>query len=322
MLSIQRHPDRPIITPTSGAIGDNINGPALMRVPNWVDAPLDHYYCYFAHHHGDGIRLATAAHPTGPWTVRPGRVLYLDQVTALGFHGHIASPDILIDDANQRILLFFHGPRRGWDLATTPSLRTHGSQSTALAVSSDGLTFAPVPGPVLGFPYFRVFMHRGRAYALAVRGLLFRCPTPGIPDGSQPWEERAEPLTTWRHCAVMVEDDRLIIAFTRAGDAPERILWAEMNTADDWQQWQLGEVHELLRPERDWEGADLPITPSRTGAAPGREHALRDPGFLRDGDATWLCYAIAGESGLAMARLSPQSLNTDDAAEPAPETNT
>lgn len=153
-------------------------------------------------------------------------------------------------------------------------------------MSSDGLTFAPVPGPVLGFPYFRVFMLRGRAYALAVRGLLFRCPTPGIPDGSQPWEERAEPLTTWRHCAVMVEDDRLIIAFTRAGDAPERILWAEVNTADDWQQWRLGEVHELLRPERDREGADLPITPSRTGAAPGREHALRDPGFLRDGDTT------------------------------------
>src|SRR5262245_712640 len=38
--------------------GDNINGPSLIRVPDWVEAPLGRYYLYFAHHRGTYIRMA------------------------------------------------------------------------------------------------------------------------------------------------------------------------------------------------------------------------------------------------------------------------
>ncbi len=34
----------------------------LIRVPDWVQAPLDSYDRYFAHHQGRHIRLAYAAH--------------------------------------------------------------------------------------------------------------------------------------------------------------------------------------------------------------------------------------------------------------------
>lgn len=46
-----------------------------------------------------------------------------------------------------------------------------------------------------------------------------------------------------------------------------------------------------------------PLTISRKGPARNPEHALRDP-FIYEGlGRTWLIYAIAGESGLALAEL-------------------
>jgi hypothetical protein len=41
-------------------MGDNINGPAAIRVPEWIENPLGNYYLYFAHHQGTYIRLAYA----------------------------------------------------------------------------------------------------------------------------------------------------------------------------------------------------------------------------------------------------------------------
>lgn len=295
----------PIITPASGAIGDNINGATVIRVPPWIKQPLGRYYMYFAHHQGDSIRLATADDPAGPWTVRPERPLRLDQLAPLGFTGHVASPDILIDERGRRILLFFHAPKPGWRLGDTPSLRTHFTQATGLATSVDGLRFAAVDGPVLGFPYFRVFKHGRRCYALSARGLLFRAPGDGIPDGRTAWEEREEPLGSWRHCSVLVRDGRLLAIYTRTGDEPERILMAEAALGDDWRTWRLAGEREVLRPEMPWEGANLPLSRSRKGAVAGREHALRDPFIFRDdAGAAWLYYSVAGESGIAVARFA------------------
>ena len=48
----------PLIVPEmSASIGTNINGPSLIRVPDWVENPLGRYYLYFAHHKGKFIRL-------------------------------------------------------------------------------------------------------------------------------------------------------------------------------------------------------------------------------------------------------------------------
>ena len=50
---VERLLDRPIITPaTHASIGENIQGPSLVRVPDWVEAPLGRYYLYFADHKG------------------------------------------------------------------------------------------------------------------------------------------------------------------------------------------------------------------------------------------------------------------------------
>src|SRR5262249_23989987 len=65
----------PLITvqASSPSVGDNVNGPAIVRVPAWVKQPLGRYYAYFAHHKGRFIRLAYADAVGGPWKVyEPG----------------------------------------------------------------------------------------------------------------------------------------------------------------------------------------------------------------------------------------------------------
>ena len=59
---VERFAENPIIRPAMlpGKDGQNINGPSLVRVPDWVEKPLGKYYLYFAHHDGRYIRLAYA----------------------------------------------------------------------------------------------------------------------------------------------------------------------------------------------------------------------------------------------------------------------
>ena len=62
---------------------------------------------------------------------------------------------------------------------------------------------------------------------------------------------------------------------------------------------------EVLRPERDWEGADAPLEPSLRSVAYGHVNQLRDPAIFEEDGRTFLLYAVAGESGIAIAELLP-----------------
>src|SRR5262249_17714167 len=69
-MKITRLAQQPIIRPhMDDRMGDNINGPSLIRVPDWVEKPLGRYYLYFAHHDGRYIRLAYSDDLLGPWTM-------------------------------------------------------------------------------------------------------------------------------------------------------------------------------------------------------------------------------------------------------------
>ncbi|MFL5284085.1 MAG: hypothetical protein ACJ8AW_24605 [Rhodopila sp.] len=66
-IRVTRLGDGPIIGPWSHpSIGVNIQGPSLIRVPDWVEDRLSDYYPYFADHKGSYIRLAYADRVTGP----------------------------------------------------------------------------------------------------------------------------------------------------------------------------------------------------------------------------------------------------------------
>src|SRR5690606_24296173 len=128
------------------SLGDNINGPSLIKVPEWVKNPLGNYYLYFGHHGGKYIRLAFADQLEGPWRIYEPGVIPLGNAPVL--QRHLASPDVHIDYENRELLMFFHGP-----VASGPH-----PQMTLLARSKDGLNWE-IGSEKLGCSYFRVFQH-------------------------------------------------------------------------------------------------------------------------------------------------------------------
>jgi hypothetical protein len=106
-----------------------------------------------------------------------------------------------------------------------------------------------------------------------------------------------------RHVAVDIVDDVLRVYYTRAGDCPERILHATVALSADWRSWQASDPVTVLEPELPYEGGDLPRVPSRRGLIAERACQLRDPAIFREDGRLYLLYAVAGESGIAIAEL-------------------
>lgn len=299
-----RFPVNPIITPAlHESIGANINGPSLLRVPDWLPDPLGRYYLYFAHHQGAFIRLAYADALAGPWTVHPPGTLRLEQTPC--YH-HIASPDLHLDAENRRILMYYHGPKvRPEEMDSDPLRRKFPfleGQRTFLAYSQDGLAF--ISGDeILGPSYFRVFRYpntgEGWAYALSMPGILLRSRDglsgfetgPALFDGSQ------------RHTALLERNDILYVFFTRAGDRPEHILCATIDLRPDWMAWKASAPFSIVGPETDYEGARLPLEASQRGAVHEPVRQLRDPAICEEDGRVYLLYSVAGECGIAIAEL-------------------
>jgi hypothetical protein len=279
----------PLIRPNmDGSMGENINGPSLIKVPDWIERPLGRYYLYFAHHDGRYIRLAFADAVEGPWKMYEAGVLPLAESH---FRGHLASPDVHVDDEKRRIRMYFHGSDQPSGAAGVP-------QFTRVALSSDGLRFA-AEEPLLGKPYFRVFEWRGHTYALAMPGVIYRS-RDGLRDFAQGPTLFSKNM---RHSAVRIKDDTLQVFYTDVGDAPERILLSTIDLTQDWMNWTESAPGLVLSPDEVYEGADCPNEPSVRGLIPHRARQLRDPAIYAEGGRTFLLYAIAGESGIAAAEL-------------------
>lgn len=226
----------------SEAEAGNINGPSVVRVPDWVPvherpAKDARYYLYFAHHGGRYIRMAYAPEPTGPWrpfntgdavdssmgdesSASPPRrtpgsgVLDLDladsgEISTGSFRirRHIASPDVLIDSQNRRFVMYFHAPS------------STGRQETFVATSQFGLNFNPaasggeepagagsgVRDVIPGWFYFRTFEVAGRTFAYANGGRLYRAPGTTAAGERATLENADEPGGLWNPAG---EEDR------------------------------------------------------------------------------------------------------------------
>jgi len=301
---VRRLEGNPIVRPEMlpGHDGENINGPSLIRVPDWVAEPLGRYYLYFAHHAGTYIRLAYADHIQGPWTVyEPGTLRLEDTVcndikeSSYANYRHVASPDVHIDEDAREILMYFHCPvYMGGPKHEDDSYR----QVTLLATSVDGLTFTAGSEP-LGNSYFRVFREGGFVYALGMPGVIYRSV-----DGRSGFA-RGPTLFghDMRHAAVKVDGDRLRVLYTNVGQNPERILYTEVDLRHDWMSWREGESLDLLAPETDWEGAGEPAVASERGFVMGPARQLRDPAIFEEDGRSWLLYSVAGEAGIALAEI-------------------
>ena len=318
-MEIKRVGDGPIIyAGLHSSIGDNIQGPSLVKVPSWVQEPLGQFYLYFADHKGAYIRLAYADTLDGPWQIyvhgslqlgqtpflqappelsenqkveikeafaRQGTTISHDPVTEVTTP-HIASPDVVIDAEEQRFVMFYHG------------LEGVGRQVTRVATSSDGIHFRS-ENEILGRTYWRSFRWRDYYYAIAMPGQFYR--STELLTGYE-----AGPLlfnADMRHSAVLVRDDVLHVFWTQVGDAPEHVKHSRISLTDDWSQWRVEGGEEILRPDFDWEGASAPLEPSVRSTAYGLVNQLRDPGLYVDGEHVFMPYAFGGESGIALAKI-------------------
>ena len=290
-----RLPQNPILTPASSpTLGENINGPSLIRVPAWIERPLGRYYLYFAHHRGTFIRLAYADRLEGPWKIHEPGTLRLEEAPRC--HDHIASPDVHVDETRREILMYFHCP------AGAAGSVDIAEQHTFVAASRDGLHFS-ADTQSLGPAYFRVFRRGEYWYALVRAGALLRSRDMRAPFEPGPTLIPPDSGRILRHAAVDVRGDLLRVHYSRIGDAPERILVSEVKLGPDWTRWRASAQATVLSPDRVYEGSDRPLEPSKPDEAPGRVRQLRDPAIFRDGDRTYLIYSVAGESGLAVAEL-------------------
>lgn len=318
-VKVTRLLDKPVIGPDiHPSIGVNIQGPSLIRVPNWVENPLGNYYLYFADHKGLYIRLAYADNLTGPWQVHepgslriedsyftPTRPEISEEALAEMIEGrrasgsrtshdlafeltqpHIASPDVHVNEDRQQIIMYYHG------------LEGPGFQHSRVATSNDGINFT-AGSENIGRTYMRAFKYEQRTYALAMPGQFYRSE-----NGLTNFEEGPRLFVpNMRHSAVVVRDNYLYVFWTRVGDAPESIMLSTIDLRPDWTKWQVSEERVVLRPERNWEGADAPVEPSVRSTAYGHVNQLRDPALYIEDDVVYMLYAVAGESGIALARV-------------------
>jgi hypothetical protein len=301
MFRVQRFANNPIIRPAyDQSIGSNINGPSLVRVPAWLERPLGRYYLYFAHHEGLFIRLAYADQLEGPWKIyRPG-TLRLDETYC---HHHIASPDVHVDDDQQRFIMYFHGPILDHEAAATTALTQQfpvvGGQRGLAATSVDGLNFT-AQAEILGSSYFRAFRWGEYVYAIGMPGIFYRSTSglTGFAQGPILFDEKM------RHAAVRRRGDTLQVFYTIVGDCPEHVVVSEIDLRPDWLEWQATPPVSVLQPELDYEGSHLPLEPSVRGVIHGPARQLRDPAIFEEDGRLYLLYAVAGESGLAIAELT------------------
>lgn len=338
---VVRFAENPVIRPEMlpGEDGANICGPSVIRVPDWLEKPLGKYYMYFADHKGGYIRLTYANRVEGPWTVYAPGTLKLDQMvavakaatTAAGGNaatikgGHIASPDVHVDDEKKEIRMYFHfqiAPSDAW------------GHRSGVALSKDGIRFQPVNTKPIGEPYFRVFKwggdyyavgrsaalarsHEGldefevgnRHFAAAVgHKILGRKPEPEIlrtVAGGKDKEEGA--IGQIRHTAMKLDRNVLTVFFSRAGDLPETLMSSTVELKGDWKEWRLSAPVMVLRPEKEYEGAGAPpkapSNPEMRKLPRPMFNDLRDPCIFRDNGKTYLFYSVAGERGIAGAEI-------------------
>jgi hypothetical protein len=313
----------PLITVrTSASLGTNVNGPTVIRVPDWVERPLGRYYMYFANHMGSSIRLAYADAIAGPWHIyEPGVVQVQDTAfyrpqpdppeTLEDFYTHVASPEILVDEGRKRFVIWFHGwwtNGERWPSAPAAARRWQRErgygQFTQAAESADGLHFDVRP-EITRVSYLRVFGRGGRWFGMSRTGQLLSAADPltAFEPGPNAFADTAYAGRV-RHVALLPRGDTLYVFFTAIGDAPERVLMTTVDLRGDWMTWRVTPPLEVLRPERPYECADLPVEASRAGDVEVPVHEIRDPFVFEEQGRTTLFYSICGEQGIAAAALS------------------
>ena len=322
-VSAARFSENPLVTVSSStSVGDNVNGPSIIRVPVWIKKPLGHYYMYFAHHKGQHIRLAYADSLRGPWKVYEPGVLSVsataffrpqpDPVNLPEFsYTHVASPEIYLDTERKKIIMWVHGLwTEGQRLPEQPAeaeqwLRSRGyAQYTQSAESPDGLNFEMRPA-ITKQTYLRVFKRGSQFYGMGRLGQLLRAQDPSSSFALGPNPFRDGPYANRiRHVALLPHESYMDVFFSVIGDAPEKILHATIPMRGDWTQWKAGAYQEVLAPRAKYECPEMQTAPSEAGEIHGPAKQLRDPALFLESGKIYLFYTVCGEQEVGGAEIT------------------
>jgi len=255
------------------------------------------------------------------------------------FKLHIASPEVLVDDEKRRFVMYFHGVGEGGVAGqySMPAVSVDGLDFRdglqPCAATSSYFRAFHVNGQAYAFGN-GCSLYRAPEGARATHDIAIRPPEDFRP--GYYWKELkefrnkiegewAEKLKVGkpkppenvgrddfqiRHCALLpVGQNRFHLFYTvkmNPIDPPERIFMSHFDASDpDWRNWTLSPAEEILRPEREWEGAGEELKASRFGGGRGKNE-LRDPYVFRDTDDTlYLYYSGSGEGAIGVARLTP-----------------
>jgi hypothetical protein len=208
---------------------------------------------------------------------------------------HISSPEVVIDDANERFVMFFHGP-------------CNDDQKSFVATSPDGLNFNPVEhGGIEGHgvvpqlfasQYLRPFAWDGGYYGVAMHGVLVKSPDdtlyitePGPNPQQTLWASGHAPVSGGvgpRHAAARVRDGRYLDYFFSRRIENEHIELATIDmAAAPWSSWfEMAPSVTVIDNSAPWEGDDT-----------------RDPAIYEEDGSVYLLYAGGGENGIGLALL-------------------
>ena len=197
----------------------------------------------------------------------------------------------------KEILMFFHG------------VQLDGKrQQTFAARSKDGINFSAGEIPIADF-YFRTVQYKDHWIAMSKGGIAYishkidknyrmlsnRVFEMRHPRGNAPGDVR--------HVALDVSYDKLQVYYSQIGDMPERIDRSSIKLAGGVENWIAEDKELIIEPQVAWEGFNLPLVPSRAGAASGPENALRDPAIFVWNSRTFILYSAAGESSIGIAEI-------------------
>ena len=181
---------------------------------------------------------------------------------------------------------------------TTRPIKPPTVQETRHANSSTGLSFTTLDS-IIGPSWLAVFRYGGRWYGIGSRDrCLYSSDTP-----TNPFDRKQTLLQNGRHFGVHCDGDQLEVYYSKSDDQPERILRTDITLSANSSDWKLGKTIEVLAPEMEYEGSNIPVDVSQQRSYSERRQMVRDPSIFVDHGSKYMYYALAGETGIGVAEL-------------------
>lgn len=152
--------------------------PSVLHASDYFAEPLGEWYLYYApHENPGGVSLMYADSLDGPWTEHTANPVVANVWAPFYSVNHVSSPDVIWNDAEDLLFLYFHGANDQTRYATSADGVTFGYGGTAVTNAMGGATTTetayarvfPHPDPASAFEYGMFYMENTTANSRRIR---------------------------------------------------------------------------------------------------------------------------------------------------------